>query len=148
MALIDIDWKPSAKLLRSFGLIGLFAFAVVAGIVEWKHKVIVFPISVSAVPMTRNILLGLAAYCGLFAIIMPRALLPVYLVLTAVGYPIGLVVSYAVMLIIYYLVITPIGVVMRLLGRDPMRRKLDPAAGSYWIKRTPPADVRRYYRQF
>jgi len=148
MALIDIDWKPSARLLRSFGFIGLLAFAVVAGIVEWKHKVIIFPITDSAVPMTRNILLALAGYCGLFAVIMPRALLPIYVTLTAVGYPIGLVVSFTVMLIIYFLVITPIGVAMRLVGRDPMRRKLDPAAGSYWIKRTPPADVRRYYRQF
>ncbi|MBE7507659.1 MAG: hypothetical protein HS101_15420 [Planctomycetia bacterium] len=148
MALIDIDWKPSAKLLRSFGLIGLFAFAVVAGIVEWKHKIVIFPIAESAVPMTRNILLGLAGYCGVFAMIMPQALLPVYLFLTAVGYPIGLVVSFAVMLIMYFLVITPIGVAMRLLGRDPMRRKFDPAAQSYWIRRTPPADIRRYYRQF
>jgi hypothetical protein len=148
MALIDIEWKPSPKLLRSFGFIGLLAFAVVAGIVEWKHKVIIFPITDSAVPMTRNILLALAGYCGLFAVIMPRALLPIYVTLTAVGYPIGLVVSFTIMLIIYFLVITPIGVAMRLVGRDPMRRRFDPAARTYWIKRTPPADVRRYYRQF
>lgn len=148
MALIDIDWKPSAKLLRSFGLIGLFAFAVVAGIVEWKHKIVIFPIAESAVPMTRNVLLALAGYCGVFAAIMPRALLPIYVTLTAVGYPIGLVVSFTIMLIIYFLVITPIGVVMRLVGRDPMKRKFDPAAQSYWIKRAPPANIRRYFRQF
>lgn len=148
MAVIDIDWKPSARMLRTFGLIGLVAFGVVAGIVEWKHKVIVFSIAESAVPMTRNILLGLAAYCGVFAAILPKALLPIYLVMTVVAYPIGLVVSYVVMLIMYFLVITPIGLVMRLVGRDPMNRKFDPAASTYWIKRTPPADVKRYYRQF
>lgn len=148
MAMIDIDWRPSPKLLRSFGLIGLFVFAALAGVVEWKHKIVFFTIADGAVPMTRNVLLGLAGYCGVFAAIMPRALLPIYVTLTAVGYPIGLVVSFAVMLIMYFLVITPIGVAMRLLGRDPMRRKFDPAAQSYWIKRTLPADVRRYYRQF
>lgn len=148
MAVIDIDWKPSAKMLRTFGLIGLFAFALVAGITEWKHKIIFFTISDNAVPMTRNILLGLAAYCGVFAAIFPRALFPIYITMTVVAYPIGLVVSYAVMLIMYFLIITPVGLIFKLVGKDPMNRKFDPAASTYWIKRHPPADVKRYYRQF
>ena len=148
MAVIDIDWKPSARMLRTFGLVGLVACALIWGILEGKQKILFFSISESAVPMTRNILLGIAAYCGVFAAIFPKALLPLYIILTAVAYPIGLVVSYVVMLIMYFLIITPIGLVMRLVGRDPMHRKFDPAASTYWIKRAPPADVKRYYRQF
>lgn len=148
MALIDIGLKPTPKVLRTFGLTGLFAFAAVAGILEWKHKIFFITVADGAVPMTRDTLLGLAAYCGVFAAIFPRALLPLYITLTCGAYPIGLVVSYAVMLIMYFMVMTPIGLMMRMFGRDPMHRRFDPAARTYWIKRTPPANVRRYYRQF
>ena len=39
---------------------------------------------------------------------------------------------------IFYLAITPFGVVMRLIGKDPLRRGFDRKAESYWIDRTPP----------
>ncbi len=49
----------------------------------------------------------------------------------------------------YYLVITPVGVVMRLFGRDPLDRRLR-TGDSYWRKRPPqpPATRERYARQY
>lgn len=35
----------------------------------------------------------------------------------------------------FYLILTPIGLVMRLFGRDPMHRKLDRSASTYWVRR-------------
>ena len=43
---------------------------------------------------------------------------------------------------------TPIGLVMRAFGWDPMQRKLDPQATTYWLPRQQVTDVKRYYRQF
>jgi predicted membrane metal-binding protein len=40
--------------------------------------------------------------------------------------------------ILFYGVLAPIGVLMRLTGKDPLRLKLDAGAGSYWILRKPP----------
>jgi hypothetical protein len=40
--------------------------------------------------------------------------------------------------ILFYLVFMPVGLVMRLSGKDPLRLKFDPAAKSYWIDREPP----------
>lgn len=40
--------------------------------------------------------------------------------------------------ILFCFTIVPIGLLMRVLGKDPLRLKLDPAASSYWILRTPP----------
>jgi len=57
-------------------------------------------------------------------------------------------VSHLVMAIIFYGVLTPIGLAMRLGGRDPLHRKFDRAAGSYWVDRRRPADVKRYFKQF
>ena len=54
-----------------------------------------------------------------------------------VGFAAVLVVP-IVMRLLFFGVITPIGVAMRLTGRDPLRRRHDPSASSYWILRRPP----------
>ena len=56
--------------------------------------------------------------------------------------------SQPAMAVSYYLVLTPIGLVMRLLGHDPLNRRWDRTAKSYWTKRTPPENTERYFRQF
>jgi len=48
------------------------------------------------------------------------------------------VVSPVVMGLIFFAVFTPVGIVMRLFGRDAMNRAWDPAARTYWTDRTPP----------
>jgi hypothetical protein len=49
---------------------------------------------------------------------------------------------------VYYLVFTPVGLVMRAFGRDALKRGRDPGAGSYFVKRRPSGDPARYFRQF
>ena len=62
----------------------------------------------------------------------------------------GYFISRILLTIIFFLVLTPTGIIMRLLGKDPMERKRDPAAASYWIPRTqePDTSVERYEKQF
>jgi hypothetical protein len=45
-------------------------------------------------------------------------------------------------------VFTPIGLFFRLIGRDPLHRRFQPEADTYWVGRRPATDVRRYFRQF
>ena len=40
--------------------------------------------------------------------------------------------------IVFYTTVVPIGLIMRLSGKDPLRLKFDRAARSYWIERDPP----------
>jgi Saxitoxin biosynthesis operon protein SxtJ len=63
-------------------------------------------------------------------------------------YPIAWTVSHLILGVAYYLVATPIGLTMRLFGRDPLGREFDKSAQSYWIVRTPNRDDARYFRQF
>jgi hypothetical protein len=61
----------------------------------------------------------------------------------------GYFVSRALLTLIFFLVITPTGLIMRLLGKDPMDRRWRPDAASYWEKREDgQADIDRYERQF
>jgi len=61
--------------------------------------------------------------------------------------PIGWVVSHLLLIVVYYLILTPCGLLMRLVGYDPLHRKFDPQATTYWIEREPAKDVQRYFRQ-
>lgn len=54
------------------------------------------------------------------------------------GLLLGKIVSPIALGVLFYLVFTPMGVLMRLAGKDPLRLKMDRAAGSYWIDRKPP----------
>ena len=143
MAAIQIDWNPSPRMLRQFGVIGLIAFSafsLLAYFEVWKFAIL---------PVRTYYVLGpLAAYCAVFASIAPSFLKPLYLGMSIAGYPIGFVISHLVLFIVYYLIFTPVGLVFKLIGRDALKRSFAPGAGSYWVRRAPPASLKRYFRQF
>jgi hypothetical protein len=57
---------------------------------------------------------------------------------TRLGLLLGRIVSPVALGILFYAVLAPIGAIVRLTGKDPLRLKLDPGAASYWIERSPP----------
>lgn len=65
------------------------------------------------------------------------------------GLLLGKVVSPVALGLLFLIAITPIGWALRLMGKDPMRLKFDPAADTYWIPRDPPGpDPRTISKQF
>lgn len=62
--------------------------------------------------------------------------------------PIGWTVSTLVLMIVYYGVLTPIGLMMRMAGRDALKRRFDGEATSYWMERRRGSDSKSYFRQF
>jgi hypothetical protein len=51
------------------------------------------------------------------------------------------------MALLFFLVVTPIGVVMRLAGKDFLRKRLEPEAPSYWLPRDPPGPAPESMKQ-
>lgn len=147
MPLIHINLRPPPDTLRQFGLIGLIGFSLLAGLAYFQWLLFAY-LPDTAVNPTVYVLIGLALYSGFFAFIAPLGLKPLYVLLTLITFPIGFVMSYLTMIIIFYGVLTPVGIVFKLIGRDTMNRRFDPSATTYWIKRKPPASVKRYFRQF
>lgn len=74
----------------------------------------------------------------LLAAIRPQVLAPANRLWTKFGLLLHNIVSPIALGILFFLVVTPTGLLMRLLGKDPLRLRFDPAAGSYWIRRDPP----------
>lgn len=62
--------------------------------------------------------------------------------------PIGWSIAALAMTLIYYLLLTPVAVIMRLIGRDSMNRRFDPGAATYWLSHAKVSDKKRYFRQY
>ncbi len=72
------------------------------------------------------------------AILAPALLRPLSRAWMRFGMLLHKVVNPLVMAVIFFAVVTPAGLIMRWLGRDPLRLALDRGAASYWIERRPP----------
>jgi len=72
------------------------------------------------------------------ALLAPQTLAPLNRQWTKLGLLMHRVVNPIIMGLLFFVAITPMALVLRLLGKDLLRLKRDPAAASYWIVRTPP----------
>ena len=111
---------------RSFG----FVFAAVFLIVGLYPLLHVAGIRIWAVVISGLFLL--------LAALVPQVLAPANRLWTKFGLLLHNIVSPIALGILFFLVVTPTGLLMRLFGKDPLRLRFDPAADSYWIKRDPP----------
>ena len=73
---------------------------------------------------------------------------PLYVAWMGLTYPIGWLVSHVLLAVIFYGLFTIVAMVFRLLKHDPLQRRLDRGARSYWQEHRSPQDARRYLRQF
>jgi hypothetical protein len=74
-----------------------------------------------------------ALFAGL-GLVLPRVLKPLYLVWMSLAAILGYFVSRIILTVLYFFVITPIGLFMRLLGKDILDKKMD-SRQSYWHRR-------------
>jgi len=139
VALIEANLDPSRRELRRFAAIWLPSFsALFGGVLLYATGSLVAAAAIWSGALLVSVL-GLR---------FPGFMRVVYVGLVRLAFPIGLVVSALLLAFIYYLVITPIGVVLRWFGRDPLLRLRDEAATSYWIRYDPPEEAERYFEQF
>ena len=148
MALVNVNWNPDGKQLRMFGLAGLVAFGALGAWVFFRQSLIGFELAGATARIVAYGLWALAAFCGLAAAAAPKAVWPLYLLLTVVALPIGFVLSYVILAVLFFGIFTPMALFFRLIGRDVLCRKFDRAAETYWVRKDPTPETRRYFRQF
>ena len=139
MSLIHVNWNPEDRELRRFAWIGVLAAIAIAIVL---HFVKGLDLRGCAVIAGAGCVLGLSPFVSL------RITRAVYVILVGATLPIGLVISFVAMVLFYFLLITPIGLVFRLSGRDLLQRRFDPKAGTYWLPHQPPDRPERYFQQF
>ena len=136
----DSPFPPlTTRLLREFATLLTVLTLGLAGLSFWKHG--------GSVSTSSVVLLSIALLLGLPGIVHPVWVRPLYRLLMTVTRPIGHVVGLALLGLIYFVVLTPLALLLRTTGRDPLRLR-KPTEASLWTRRWTEEDVRQYLRQY
>ncbi|KPK38642.1 MAG: hypothetical protein AMJ65_12580 [Phycisphaerae bacterium SG8_4] len=138
MVLIDRNLEPTHRQLKVFGLLLGPFFGLIGALLLWRTGTWTIP-----------------AVCWIVALItaivyhwVPSIKRTMYMAPMTVMYPIGWLVSHALLALVYFGWVTPVGLLMRLFGSDPMRRRFNRQKASHWVRRKPVGNVNRYFRQY
>ena len=149
MTVTDLPfWRPPSpgpRALRKFGLLFCVLSAALAGYLVWSRGV-----DSPTVPG------AISAALLLLSLGLPSLLKPVWWPWMVVARVLGFVNSHLLLAVVFYLMFTPIGLVMRLLGRDPLgdrdfgrARQIAADGGSLWQRREKAQlSLHHYERQF
>lgn len=145
--LVEIDLNPDTKTLRNFGVIAFFGFGVLSVLAHTEKLMFASGLGDARV----SVVVGFAAIgtcAGLVAAVAPSANRPLYVGLSYLSFPIGFVVSHAVMALLFFGVIGPVAIAFRLVGRDFLDRRYDAGAESYWRSVARHRDKESYFNQY
>ena len=135
---MKINRDPSSRQQVVFSAVLPVAFALLGFNVGHRH----------GIAGVRGALWGIGAVITAAYYTSPGLRRPLYVGMSRAAYPIGWLVSHVILLVVFLLVVTPVALLLRLSGRDPMLRRFDPSAQSYWVPRRPSDDIHRYFQQF
>jgi glucan phosphoethanolaminetransferase (alkaline phosphatase superfamily) len=124
------DWKK-------FGITMGIILSIIGFYLLWKKN------------NNYNYILFLAAAFFITGLILPSILRPVYKVWMALAVVMNFIMTRVIMAVIFYLVVTPIGLIACLTGKEFLDMKIDKSAKSYWILREKTKKLKSdYERQF
>ena len=127
--------KSTGKDLRNFGITMGIALGVLGGLLLWREKPYYF-YCVSA---------GIAILLSGFA--FPEALKPFQKVWMTISILMGWFMTRLILIVLFYAILTPIGIIARLCGKKFIDRALDKNVKSYWIIKTPEKRGNSSYEQ-
>jgi hypothetical protein len=133
----DIDWRPASRTLRQFAALWLLFF----GLLAWRTSVHDHPRAVLCLG-------SLAGLVGVAGLLWPASVRLLFVVLTALTLPVGWAVSRLILALVFYGMLTPLGALFRLGGRDVLQLRPGPGRSTYWEPKVMPADSRRYLQPF
>jgi hypothetical protein len=141
----EINWKPSSTDLRKFAwslVIGFPCIAVFFFVAKWIFS--------GALPAPRFFLMlgSVGAATGLVCLLVPLIARPLYYVWYALAACIGIVISNLLFALMYYGLFAPLGLFMRLMGRDALSLKFERGRATYWLDAPAAPPAAQYFRQY
>ena len=129
--------KSEKSDLRKFGLTVGIVLMIIAGLLFWKEK------------ESSQIFFGVGAIILLTTITIPVILKPVYSIWMVLGIIIGWIMTRIILSLLFYIILTPIGLVLRLFGKQVLELRWNKSEQSYWNYRIKEnLDHGNYERQF
>ena len=129
--------KSSRDELKKFGFTLGAVFALLGGFLWWREKNYFFSYLI------------VSAVFFFFGLVLPALLKPVHKIWMSIAILMGWLMTRIILIILFYLMVTPISLLSRLFGKDFLNRKFNRNIGSYWIPRkTVKFDKKNYENQF
>ena len=135
LMLFEINWSPPDRQVKQFAFLCFLLFPVVA----WWWSLPALWIGVFFCVGTTFALLGFFA---------PWFLRPMFVGLSLIAAPFGMVVSELLLLLIFFGLFLPIAIVFRWLQRDALQRKVEIDRQSYWSDKNQPTSIDSYYKRY
>lgn len=124
---------PKEPSMRLFGGAMLLGFGGLGGLFAWTAD------GAGGRRTAGLVMIALGALILLWSLVAPRSVRPLYRGWMRFGEGLGEVVSTVLLTLLYFLVVAPVGRVMRLTGTDPLDRRLARGEGTYWRRHAPAA---------
>lgn len=139
MAVVELKRDPTRREVRQFAGVWLpAAVALIGGMIWYATGSLRIPVMV-----------WLVGFCGSIAgLLVPAVGWMLFIAWMYATFPLGWTISHVMLAVIYYGVMTPIGLLVRLVRRDPLRLRFDRSADTYWIERHAVQDMETYFRRF
>ena len=136
--MLDLKLKATPNESRIFAVSQLVLAAIIAW---WLHR--------GGHGTAATAVVAISSLIATVGLVKPAWTAPLYAAWMLAAFPIGWMMSYVMAGLAYFLVVTPIGLVMRVAGREPITRGPDELCETYWTDLPPDApDPKRYFRQF
>lgn len=137
--MIKFNLQPPTTQLAQFGVFSLFGFPAIGVLAWWKF---------GGPPWLMFALIGLGVLAFALSRIDPKLVKPLFVGLMIVATPIGFVISMTLMVLIFYGLFLPVGLVFRAFGRDPLAKRPDHRSKSYWHERGTPRPLASYLKLY
>jgi len=120
---MKLKLKEEPKEWRKAAWMSALGLALMSSLLRWRR---VLPVA------AWGLVLCLLAALAVAAALRPRWFRGYYRFSTKLGFAISRMAGYAVLALLFFIVITPLGLVLRMLGQDPLHLRRPPGAASYW----------------
>ncbi len=129
------------KALRSFGRVVGLVLLGIATFILWRRGW-----TLDGLTYTLG---GIGLALIVLGMLLPTVLRPLYRVWMGLALVLGFIMTRVLLTLVFYLAVFPTGIGLRIFGKDPMHRKIDRDAPSYWIKKMyrddSPKRLERYF---
>lgn len=115
--------KEEPKEWRKAALMSALGLAVLSSMLCWRRVV---------PPLVWALVLFLLAGVAVASAFRPKWFRGYYRFSTKLGFGLSRIAGYAVLALFFFVVITPLGMVLRIFGKDPLRLRRPSGAESYW----------------
>ncbi len=129
--------KTDKRELKKFGIILVFLFFLFSLLNLYKQNLIIFKWSIS-----------ISIFILITSIMIPIAIYPIFVIISTAGKIIGWINTQIILGLVFYIIFTPVSLVLKILRKDLLDKKINKSKTTYWNKINKEMDSENFEKQY